>query len=43
MVEMVVLAAHIELKYMGSYESLFFDNSNLQFWEIPNIIGVKKK
>ena len=34
---------HIELKYMGSYESFFFDNSNLQFWKIPNIIGVKKK
>ena len=34
----------IELKYIGSYESLFMENNNNNiFWEVPNIIGISKK
>jgi len=32
-----------ELTYVGSYETSFWDNTNLGFWEIPNIIGISKK
>ncbi|MFC1552902.1 phosphodiester glycosidase family protein [Candidatus Latescibacterota bacterium] len=30
-------------KWMGSYETGFFDNSNTKFWPIPNVIGIKRK
>jgi len=33
----------VELKYIGSYETSFWDNSNNDFWPIPNIIGITKK
>ena len=34
---------NIELEYAGSYETSFWDNTNLGFWKIPNIIGISKK
>lgn len=33
----------VELSVVGSYETNFFDDSNHEFWTIPNIIGISKK
>jgi uncharacterized protein YigE (DUF2233 family) len=32
-----------EISLMGSYETGFFDDSNNEFWNIPNVIGITKK
>ena len=34
---------NIELSYVGSYETSFWDNNNFIFWKLPNIIGISKK
>jgi len=34
----------VEIKRVGSYETDFNENdTNIEFWPIPNVIGLKKK
>lgn len=40
---LVLRTEEVQLQYMGSYETGFYDDSNGRLWSLPNIMGVRAR